>query len=81
MFSDQTVRRISPYGQVSDYYHSTGNWAPTQGVFDDEGHLWLMESSDKNEIRVIKASPTPVETSGYKMQSFLYIGLSTLVIA
>lgn len=56
VFSDQTVRKINTKGVVSDYYKSKGNWAPTHGVFDDKGNLWLLESSDQNEIRVIEAN-------------------------
>jgi hypothetical protein len=40
-----------------DYYKSADNWAPTHGVFEDQGHLWLLESSDKNEVRVISIKP------------------------
>ena len=50
---DQMVKKIQPDGKVANYHKSEGNWAPTHGVFDDKGQLWLMESSDKNEIRVI----------------------------
>jgi hypothetical protein len=57
VFSDQEVKRITPDGKVSVYYTSKGNYAPTQGVFDNEGALWLMESSDQNEVRVIKVPP------------------------
>lgn len=53
VFSDQTVKKIQPDGAISDYFKSEGNWAPTHGVFDNNGQLWLLECSDKNEARVI----------------------------
>lgn len=54
VFSDQTVKKIQPNGAVTNYYKSDTNWAPIHGIFDDHGELWLLESSDKNEVRVIK---------------------------
>lgn len=61
VFSDQVVRKIQPDGQVVDYYKSGGNWAPAHGIFDNSGQLWLMESSDKNEIRVIAVPAAKVQ--------------------
>ena len=58
VFSDQAVRRIAPNGKVSDVYRSSGAWTPIQGIFDNEGRLWILESSDKNEIRLTLASDT-----------------------
>lgn len=79
VFSDQVVKKIAPEGVVSNYYQSKGNWAPNHGVFDDEGQLWLLESSDKNEIRVIKASPSPPNKN--KFFSFFNIGMASLAVA
>lgn len=54
VFSDQAVKKIDTHGVVSEYYHSKGAWTPIHGVFDDRGTLWVMECSDKNEIRVVR---------------------------
>ncbi len=35
-----------------------GNWAPIHGVFDNRNRLWLLESSDKNEVRVTLVNPS-----------------------
>jgi hypothetical protein len=58
VFSDQTVRRIAPDGKVSDVYRSSGAWTPIQGIFDNEGRLWVLEASDKNETRLTLAGDT-----------------------
>ena len=55
VFSDQLVKKYAPDGTVSIVHRSGGNWMPLQGVFDGEGRLWLMETSDRNEIRVVEA--------------------------
>jgi len=55
VFSDQAIKQITPKGEVSVRYTSTGKWSPTHGVFDKKGKLWVLECSDKNEIRVVLA--------------------------
>jgi hypothetical protein len=55
VFSEQAVKKIDRKGNITIYYRSEGNYAPTHGVFDKDGNLWVLESSDKNEIRVVKA--------------------------
>ena len=67
VFSDQTVRKISPDGKVTDFYRSQGNWAPTHGVFDDKGQLWVLECSDKNEIRAIQVTSEQADGRANKM--------------
>ena len=75
-FSDQAVKKIDTSGNVSVVYRSEGNWAPLNGVFDNENKLWVLESSDKNEVRVMQAS-TDIKASG-KTGSFL---LPLMIIA
>lgn len=58
VFSDQTVRRIDRQGNMTDIYKSPGNWTPLHGVFDNDGKLWVLEGSDKNEVRVTLAGTT-----------------------
>lgn len=55
VFSDQAVKRIDPSGNMTDIYKSKGNWAPLHGVFDNDNKLWVLESSDKNDVRVTLA--------------------------
>lgn len=52
VFSDQKVKKIDAAGNMTDYYTSKGNWAPLHGVFDNNNRLWVLEGSDKNEVRV-----------------------------
>lgn len=56
VFSDQAVKKIDRSGAVSVFYSSKGRWSPTHGVFDKDGYLWVLECSDKNEIRAVKAA-------------------------
>ena len=76
VFSDQVVRRITPDGQLSDVYRSSGPWTPVQGIFDNEGQLWVLETSDKNETRLTLAGDT-IKATTPKKRSFL----SPLMIA
>jgi hypothetical protein len=52
VFSDQTVKKIDTNGNMTDIYKSSGNWTPLSGVFDNDNNLWVLESSDKNDVRV-----------------------------
>ena len=58
IFSDQAVKKVDRAGRESIAYRSTGPWGPTHGVFDNKGRLWVMECSDKNEVRVVLAGGT-----------------------
>ncbi len=75
-FSDQAVKKITPDGHISTYYQSEKNWAPTHGVFDAEGNLWLLESSDKNVARVTKVPTTTVAEE--KTSNISYIPIAVL---
>ena len=76
VFSDQAVKKIAPDGSVSNYYQSKGEWAPLHGVFDNEGRLWVIESSDKNEIRVVAANAVVPE----KNQTFTIVYTSGILV-
>jgi hypothetical protein len=65
-FSDQVVKKVDGTGTVSVFYKSSGRWAPTHGVFDKEGRLWVLECSDKNEIRAVQAPIRKREGSSLK---------------
>jgi hypothetical protein len=58
VFSDQAVRKIAKDGTISTVHTSPEHWTPLQGVFDNEGQLWVMEASDRNAVRVVRASST-----------------------
>jgi len=75
VFSDQTVRKIDSNGVVSDYYKSTGQWTPIHGVFDNQGKLWVMESSDKNEVRVVQQRGMNIVGATDRSPSLLYLVL------
>ncbi len=64
---------------MTDIYKSKGNWTPLHGVFDNNNKLWVLESSDKNDVRVTMAEKTPIAT--YKTNSNLltYIIISCIV--
>ncbi len=64
---------------MTDIYKSKGNWTPLHGVFDNDNKLWVLESSDKNDVRVTMAETTPIAT--YKTNSNLltYIIISCIV--
>lgn len=69
VFSDQSVKKIDANGNMTDIYKSKGNWTPLHGVFDNDNKLWVLESSDKNDVRVTKAETKPIAT--YKTTSNL----------
>jgi streptogramin lyase len=84
-FSGQVVKKITPDGKVSDYYFSTGHWAPTAGLFDEAGNLWLQEYNITNEVRVRKIMKTtlskPNATKAYWMNRFIPYAILILVVS
>ena len=48
------VKRISPSGNIDVVYYSKGQWAPTNGLFDKDGNLWLLEYGDLGNCRMNK---------------------------
>ncbi len=74
-FSDQRVKKIDVNGNMADIYISKGDWAPLHGVFDNDNQLWVLETSDKNEIRVTKAGgDIDVKTSAGSRRWMYLIG-------
>jgi hypothetical protein len=78
-FSDQAVKKIAPDGTVTTHYRSSGKWTPLQGVFDNRGRMWLMESSDRNEIRVVELPLVMQASAG--SDNNLYVGLLAIFLA
>ncbi len=71
VFSDQSIKKIDPAGNMTVVYRSTGNWAPLHGIFDNDNKLWVLESSDKNDVRVTLAE-TPVITNHKTKSNLLF---------
>jgi hypothetical protein len=63
VFGDQVVRKIDGQGRRTVVHRSAANWSPLHGVFDKNGKLWVMESSDKNEIRVVEVGLPALQNS------------------
>ena len=80
VFSDQSVKKIDANGSMTDVYKSKGDWAPLHGVFDKNNKLWILESSDKNEIRTKLAEATPVIASKTNSNWLAYIIISSVVL-
>ena len=74
VFSEQVVRSIDRAGAMIDYYRSPEGWTPTHGVFDSHGRLWVLECSEKNEVRVVQAT-----VSGNKLKQGKIFPILTLL--
>lgn len=84
VFSDQTVKKIDSNGNITDVYKSKGNWAPLHGVFDNDNNLWVLESSDKNDVRVTlcETSPLIIDKKNKTNSNLLpYIIISGIVLS
>ena len=82
--SGQAVKRVTQTGKVENFIHSTTPWSPTGGLFDNDGSLWLLETSVKNEIRVRKIVPTAFnkgQTTGIIIRNYILPGSIGLAIA
>ena len=82
-FSDRVVKKISLDGKISVVYSSPVNWTPSGGVFDNKNQLWVLEVSDKNEVRAIKVNSIPIKTksdSSLKMMIFFSICCIVIII-
>jgi hypothetical protein len=82
VFSDKTVKKIDATGNMTEIYTPVGNWAPLHGVFDNDNKLWVLESSDKNDVRVTLADPIPIKKNktisnllNYSIVSCVVLGL------
>lgn len=54
VINQQSVKKITPQGEVSVVYQCTKEWMPTGGIFDNGNGLWVLEVNLKNQVRVIK---------------------------
>lgn len=85
-YSGKVVKRIKPNGKIENALYSQAPWAPTGGVFDDEGNLWILECSATNEVRVRKVLPSELGAQQhgsvmlYNYWPPILIGLGLLVM-
>ena len=73
VFSDQIVKKIDVNGNMTVVYASKGEWAPLHGVFDNNNKLWVLESSDKNDVRVTLAETSTTTTGKANSNLVTYI--------
>lgn len=76
VFSEGVVKRIDAKGNVSDIYRSKSGWKPLHGVFDNDNKLWILEASDKNEVRVVFADNAAADTGASKNKGLKYAFIS-----
>ncbi len=68
---------------MTDIYKSTGNWTPLHGVFDNDNKLWVLESSDKNDVRVTLAGTTTIasdKTNKTNLNLLTYFIISCIMV-
>ncbi len=58
-FGDKVIRKIGKNGKTTEFYRSPKGWAPASGVFDKADQLWILEWSDKNEVRAVLMRSVP----------------------
>jgi hypothetical protein len=51
------VKRINPDGSIDVVAYSNGAWSPTNGLFDRQGNLWLLEYGEFGNCRARKIEP------------------------
>lgn len=84
VFSDQAVKKIDSTGVMTEIYKSKDNWTPLHGVFDNDNVLWVLEGSDKNDVRVTKVSTTATASGQILKKSsnlFTYMISSVIILS
>ncbi|MFN2438676.1 MAG: hypothetical protein ABR503_05715 [Chitinophagaceae bacterium] len=84
-YSGRVVKQINKTGQIKNWVYSEVPWGPTGGVFDEDGNLWLLESSVTNTVRVRKVLKENFGKRGKTLQQnrlpiFLTIGFFNPVV-
>lgn len=69
VYSDKTIKKIDPNGDVTTIYKSKGKWSPLHGVFDIKGKLWVLENSEKNDVQVVSAEEQQTNAIGDKSRN------------
>ena len=52
VYEDRSVKRVTPDGVVTVAAKTSFPWAPSGGMVDGEGNLWLLENTFINKVRV-----------------------------
>ncbi|HVE60955.1 MAG TPA: hypothetical protein VNA26_04000 [Chitinophagaceae bacterium] len=83
-YSGRVVKQINKTGQIKNWVYSEVPWAPTGGVFDEDGNLWLLECSATNAVRVRKVFKDDFGKPGKTLQQnrlpiFLTTGFLILI--
>jgi len=79
VFSDQQVKKIGPAGNLFIVHQSPEHWSPLHGVYDKDDQLWILEGSDKNEVRVVAANRVAREKESGR-SGFLIVGVVIVVL-
>lgn len=72
VYSERRVKKIATDGKVSSLVYSVTPWAPTGGVFDDQGNLWLMETNIINEVKVRKIPAGKLNSQPGKIKAVFF---------
>lgn len=75
VFSDKTIRKVDESGKVTTVYTSKGNWSPLHGTFDNKNKLWILETSEKNEVRAVTADIVSANATKNDTNATLIISL------
>ncbi|HSB92780.1 MAG TPA: hypothetical protein VLC28_06660, partial [Flavitalea sp.] len=52
---------------------------PIHGIFDNDNRLWVMETSDKNEVRVSLAQ-VPAESSHHESNILPFVVVGSFIV-
>jgi hypothetical protein len=77
----QVVKKITQTGEISNVVYTSGTWRPDNGIFDDAGNLWLLESNAANEVRVRKIEQEDLATTPPAFPHFIRKSIPVLIIA
>ena len=81
VYSGQKIKKIAQDGIVSTIYQSKLNWSPTNGLFDKQGNLWVMETSLTNNVRLQKVEKSKIRKSEMPLIHIVfYLVVSILVL-
>ncbi len=72
IYNKKEIKRISPAGKIDVVYTSILPWTPVAGLFDKDGHLWVMENSVTNEVRVHRVDMKPTAIRGRFISGIQY---------
>ncbi len=80
VYSGQKIKKIATDGTVSTIYQSKLNWSPTNGLFDNQGNLWVLETSLTNAVRVQKIEKGKIRKSEIPINLIVPFLILTLLL-